>query len=394
MKPKPKLVIFESHPIQYRVPLYQKLNELRPDSFFVVFASDFSVQGYRDSGFGSQCMWDIPLLEGYPFLVLNPGSKSSPDNFLDLKAPGLFRLINKLKPNAILMTSFNYQCDMVAYLSALRIGLHLWIRMETQDQALSRSVFKSWLRSLIYRSLYQPVKKAFFIGKLNKQHYSKHGIPNHKLFPAHYCTLNSLKFVSNEEKIKLRKTIRESLGIEGNVLIISFFGKFIEKKDPLLLYKCISYLSLDVRNNLGLMFIGNGELKTDLQKQANKLLSSQNIRSYFPGFINQKELPGWYLAADLVVLPSKKMGETWGLVINEALQAGCSVVVSTAVGCHADFRNLERVRTIPAGDSNALAAEVESLAQYSRDFYWAENFLQEYSIESAAQSLAEAIDTI
>ena len=49
------------------------------------------------------------------------------------------------------------------------------------------------------------------------------------------------------------------------------------------------------------------------------------------------------------------MGETWGLVVNEALQAGCSVIVSDAVGCHADFKDWERVRVFSDGNTELSA---------------------------------------
>ncbi|BDM80328.1 glycosyltransferase family 4 protein [Acaryochloris marina] len=390
----PKLVIFESHPIQYRVPVYQKLNELRPNSFYVIFASDFSVQGYSDPGFGSQIAWDVPLLEGYPYKVLNPGSKSSPRKFLDLTAPGLFNLLEKLKPSVVLMTSFNYRFDMVAYFCALRCSLPLWIRMETQDQAFPRSKLKSWLRSLAYKCLYQPVQRAFYIGQLNKQHYSKHGLNNDKLFPAHYCTSNLMHYVSYEDKVMRRQSIRQSLNVDDKTFLISFFGKFIYKKDPLILLDSIYYLSGEITENSELIFIGNGELQTNLKTKADKLFEEINVKSHFPGFINQSNLSDWYLAVDVVVLPSRKMGETWGLVINEALHAGCGVVVSNAVGCHEDFKSWPRVRTFPTGDVKALAAGIESLFAFSRDFNWANQFLQDYSIDSAANSLAEAIDTL
>ena len=107
--------------------------------------------------------------------------------------------------------------------------------------------------------------------------------------------------------------------------------------------------------------------------------------------MNQSELVDWYLAADILVLPSRQAGETWGLVANEALQAGCGVVVSEAVGSSVDFGSLERVRTIPVGSANALAAALVQLAPYSRDFDWAVPALSRYSIEAAAQSLANAI---
>ncbi len=55
-----------------------------------------------------------------------------------------------------------------------------------------------------------------------------------------------------------------------------------------------------------------------------------------PGFLNQSELPAAYIAADLLVLPSG-WHETWGLVVNEAMNFGLPIVVSDRVGCAADL---------------------------------------------------------
>jgi glycosyltransferase involved in cell wall biosynthesis len=107
--------------------------------------------------------------------------------------------------------------------------------------------------------------------------------------------------------------------------------------------------------------------------------------------VNQTALLDWYLAADVVVLPSRRVGETWGLVANEALQAGCAVVVSEAVGCAADFGNLEHNCTIPVSLASHLAQAITELAGYPRSFDWAAEGLKHYSIEAAAQALASAI---
>lgn len=394
MSSKTKLVIFETHPIQYRVPVYKRLNQLRPNSFCVVFASNFSVRGYQDSGFGTDLYWDIPLLEGYQHFILDKDSIDSPHKFLDLKAPGLFDLLTKINPSAVLLTSFNYKFDIVAYFSSLRIGLPVWLRMETQDKAFPRDLLKSALRSLIYRILYIPVDRGFYIGQLNKEHYLAHGLKEHQLSPARYCTPNpTQKFVS-DHKQAIRDRIRNNLQVTKEKKIVAFFGKFIEKKDPTLLFRSLSYLSSDVLNSIELVFVGSGALNSQLQELAADFASSLNIRSHFPGFINQSELHNWYLASDVVVLPSQQMGETWGLVINEALQAGCGVIISSAVGCQADFNLLERVRVIPVGNAESLAKEIEVLISFPRDFLWADSFLQDYSIESAAQALAESIDSL
>jgi len=107
--------------------------------------------------------------------------------------------------------------------------------------------------------------------------------------------------------------------------------------------------------------------------------------------VNQGELVNWYLAADVVVLPSRQAGETWGLVVNEALQAGCGVVISDAVGCSADFGSWARVRTIPVASAPHLADALVELAAFPRDFDWAADGLEDYSIEAAAQAFAAAI---
>jgi glycosyltransferase involved in cell wall biosynthesis len=48
-------------------------------------------------------------------------------------------------------------------------------------------------------------------------------------------------------------------------------------------------------------------------------------------------MPRTYAAGDLLVLPSQGSGETWGLVVNEAMNLGKPIVVSSHVGCGPDL---------------------------------------------------------
>ena len=54
------------------------------------------------------------------------------------------------------------------------------------------------------------------------------------------------------------------------------------------------------------------------------------------GFKNQTELPEYYAMADIFVLPSG-VGETWGLVVNEAMCFSLPVILSDIVGCGTDL---------------------------------------------------------
>ena len=122
-------------------------------------------------------------------------------------------------------------------------------------------------------------------------------------------------------------------------------------------------------------------------------LEQMEIKTIFAGFVNQSAIRDYYAATDIMVLPSEYAGETWGLVVNEALQAGCSVVVSEAVGCSREFGEWERVRTIPVGEAQGLARALEELAVYPRQFDWARKRMNDYSIQAAATALASAIDS-
>jgi glycosyltransferase involved in cell wall biosynthesis len=53
------------------------------------------------------------------------------------------------------------------------------------------------------------------------------------------------------------------------------------------------------------------------------------------GFKNQSELPSLFDLCDVFILPS--IHEQWGLIVNEVMNAGCAVIVSDDVGCHADL---------------------------------------------------------
>jgi len=66
-------------------------------------------------------------------------------------------------------------------------------------------------------------------------------------------------------------------------------------------------------------------------------VDSQSIPDViFAGFLNRSEISRAYVAADLLVLPSR-INETWGMVVNEAMNFGLPVIVSDKVGCAPDL---------------------------------------------------------
>lgn len=379
--------------MQYRVPVWQEMQRLAPGSVHVVYATDCSVRGHHDDGFGQCVAWDEPLLSGYDNTVLNCEHGKPLSGWASLSGRGVRGAFRGLRPTAVLLTGLNYKYDLHALGESVRRRIPVWLRCETQDDALPRAWMKSAVRSGLYRGIYNAISRAFYIGELNRRHYRRHGVGGHRLRPARYCTVDRFRCIDATAKQRIRQQARHDRAIGNDDYVVGFCGKLIPKKNPDLLFEMASSLPEELRRRTVLYFVGSGELENDLQSAAKETLSKLQVRSHFEGFVNQSELGQHYLAMDSLVLPSRRMGETWGLVANEALQAGCSVAVSDAVGCGGDFGSWERFRIFQQQDARDLARSVGELAAFPRDFDWARTQLSDYRIEATAEALLAELQT-
>lgn len=80
---------------------------------------------------------------------------------------------------------------------------------------------------------------------------------------------------------------------------------------------------------LELDIVGFGVLENKLKE----MIKTPNIHLH--GAINNTELPKYYQNADVFILPS--ISETWGLVVEEALNNGTPIMLSNMVGCADDL---------------------------------------------------------
>ena len=80
----------------------------------------------------------------------------------------------------------------------------------------------------------------------------------------------------------------------------------------------------------------------------------------FFGFQNQSRLPAFLDLCDVFVLPSVK--EPWGLIVNEAMNAGKPIIVSDQVGCAPDLvTNGENGYIFPARSIGQLKRALEDI---------------------------------
>ncbi len=103
-----------------------------------------------------------------------------------------------------------------------------------------------------------------------------------------------------------------------------FVGRLIPVKNLPWLIERFSY-----HKELELHIIGFGEEKEHLEQ----LIHTTNI--HLMGAVNNVELSSYYQKADVFILPS--LTETWGLVVEEALNNGLPVMLSNMVGSADDL---------------------------------------------------------
>jgi glycosyltransferase involved in cell wall biosynthesis len=128
-------------------------------------------------------------------------------------------------------------------------------------------------------------------------------------------------------------------------------------------YKGLDYLLRAMPEVAGtLLVVGEGPMGEAWRALAREL--SLQERVVFCGRVPDEDLPTYYGAADLFVLPASERSEAYGLVQLEAMHAGLPVV-STELGTGTGFVNQhgETGLVVPARDAEALAKAIRILCR-------------------------------
>lgn len=383
------LVICETHPVQYHAPVYQELAKLEIP-FQVVYGSDFSVQGYRDSEFQASFAWDTDLLSGYQHTFIATVANGGAKNYEDSNDLGLSESLQKLNPTAIMALGYHHPFDRGVLRTALQRNVPIFLRTEASDEARQRGFLKSTLRDWKLKRLYRRCRAFLYVGTNAKQHYLRLGVDASSLYFSPYCVSTRSFALDADSRIEMRAQKRRELGLEPNQVVVMFCGKLSERKGVDLLLKAVKRLPESLRSKFFLLYVGEGALRERLTTDSQ---SEPGVPIHITGFKNQGELSPYYHAADIFALPSIS-SETWGLVVNEALHHGVPCVVSDKVGCARDLIVSGRTGYVfPASEVDAFATSLKQALQSlnlpeSADHCRAQ--VEQYNSAHAARGIAAA----
>jgi len=355
--PPIRLAYLVSHPIQYQAPLLRRIAAEPDIDLTALFCSDISTRAFHNEGFGRVLQWNVPLLDGYKHRFLPVWGSREPVTSWRPFTHGIGRALSEGRFEALWIHSYARLSNISAMLAARRRRIPVLLREEMSQSSAQRSALKQGLKRLGMTGLDRLVAAYLAIGSANREYYQAHGVAASRIFPMPYAVDNDRFRATADAARGERAARKQELGIPGERPVAALSARLIEEKAPADLIAAWRLFTekLSPERRPFLLVIGDGPLRSSLEQMA---IGLDTVR--FLGFRNQQELPLLYAMADLLVLPSIR--EPWGLVVNEAMAAGCAILASDRVGAAKDLvREGVNGAVFPAGSVPALAQALERL---------------------------------
>jgi glycosyltransferase involved in cell wall biosynthesis len=361
--PPIRLAYLVSHPIQYQSPLLRLIAAEPGISLKVFFRSPMGLKPYADAGFGQTIAWDTPLLDGFDHEFLPAFDDTMRvTRYLRPLNYGLGRRLREGRFDALWVHGYARIVNGAAMVTARRLGLKVLLRDEATPISMPRGPLKKLAKRGFFMGLRTLVDGVLAIGSLNRRYYLEQGFDATRIFSMPYAVDNERFQAGAQAAAADRGAFLSALGIPADRPRIVFSGKLTSIKAPEILLEAFARLS---EPKATLCYVGDGPLRAMLEERARAL--GLGARVCFAGFRNQSELPAFYDAADVFVLPSRR--EPWGLVVNEAMNAGRAIVISDQVGSGPDLvKPGENGAIVPVDDVDRLAAGLaDTLASPARN---------------------------
>jgi glycosyltransferase involved in cell wall biosynthesis len=321
-----KIAVISTHPVQYHAPWLRGLAAQRDVELKVYYAL-LPNREQQGVGFGVPFEWDVPVLEGYDWKLLdNEVERPTLGEFFGLSTPGIKSVLAKERPDAAIITGWHSRPMLQALWACIRLGIPRVVRGESNAMRRRRS----WVR-VLHRLLLSRFDAFLAIGESSRAFYLQYGVAEERVFPAFYFVDNARFHSQLSQVCGERGTLRAEWGIPEAHTCYLYVGKLEPKKRITDLLLALDVARRDNRA-VHLLVVGDGELRGE----AERFVRERGLPVTFAGFLNQTEVTRAYAVADCLVLPSD-YGETWGLVVNEAMACGLPAVVSDRVGCGPDL---------------------------------------------------------
>lgn len=128
-----------------------------------------------------------------------------------------------------------------------------------------------------------------------------------------------------------RNKVRNNYGINDNSFVVIFAGRLSEEKGIDILLDALKRIEDDYTLLIVGSYLNDTNYIDDYQRMIQKKADDLKQKVIWTGFIKQSDIPDYYCAADVAVLPSM-WDEPAGLTMIEALACGTPVITTSSGG--------------------------------------------------------------
>lgn len=311
----------------YRLPFYQRLNELFKGEFYVMFSS----RRY----YGREKLLDkikrilgknaIPYENELIFDVQTRSFNNYSEGRIIPFPFGLLRRIRKVRPDVLITEGF-FQWTPLVVLYGLLFRVPVFMGYErTLHTERNSGKLRKW-----HRQFTDWFIRGYLVnGSETKKYLLSIGVKESKIHiggmsaDSEGLRRGIASLAADEKEVMLAKYKKD------NGIVFLFCGALIERKGVEPLLKAWKKYT-QVHPNDTLLMVGGGELESKLRKNFGSIPTV-----FIEGRKEYSEVCKYYAIADVFILPT--IEDNWSLVIPEAMSCGLPVATSIYNGCHSEL---------------------------------------------------------
>lgn len=385
-----KLKVLASHPVQYQAPFLQELIKAGLEVEVGFYHQGAALSPQIDTQFGIAVQWDIDLLGGYPHRFFKQGfaNFSIREQLTLLPALALWSLRNRNEPLLLI----GWFAHIIWIIWLLRILLNYPTLIYGDNTLASyEAVPKPASRKWLLRWLITHSHACMYVGQRNREFYQMMGAESSRLYHMPHSIDNTRFHEAVQREHPDRKKWCTHYKLNAHLPTFLFCGKLTANKRPFELLQ--AYYAAGLQDKTQLIYVGEGQQRSIIEQ----FIQTKNLENvHLLGFFNQSQMPTAYVLGEVLCLLSE--GETWGLVVNEALACGRPAIVSDTVGCAADLITPETGWVVPFDDPQKLIETMQDA--YKQRESWREmgdrgrQLIADYNFGAMAEGIMAALQDI
>lgn len=312
----------------YRLPFYNRLNELFKGEFYVIYSPKRycgrerlldkikAVLGKNALPYENEPMFDVHTRS---FNHFSEGHQQIPFPF------GLLRRIRKVRPDVLITEGF-FQWTPLVVLYGFLFRVPVFMGYErTLHTERNSGKLRKW-----HRQFTDWFIRGYLVnGSETKKYLLSIGVKESKIHIGGMSAdseglRKGIASLAADEKETMLAKYKKKDGI-----VFFFCGALIERKGVEPLLKAWQRYTQTHPNDT-LLMVGGGELESKLRKEFGSIPAV-----FIEGRKEYSEVCKYYAIADVFILPT--IEDNWSLVIPEAMSCGLPVATSIYNGCHSEL---------------------------------------------------------